>query len=338
MNIFISYRNFEENESIINTTGDYNICYGIKLLCEKYDHFIYISENNFYKHKLQDYNNIVKYYNSEINAIIIIEGLTKRLNYPNKVKQFKYIVDIHGHDINKYCNINLLLPYAYSYNRYNYTPNKEKIYFFPHSIKYNVEFNKNPIHKVLLSGRGRKNIFRYPMRAFMYNQHLQNNNIDYLKPDHSYRTTPDKLEYITSGQKYINKLNKYLCCFTDDLSIYSPYLICKFFEILSSGSLLLASVKNTKIYFKNLGFIDGIHYISMNTENFKEKINYILNNQNREEIDKIRYNGYILANQYHTSEHRAKQLIEIINNTSNVVCYKDGIDLGQYYLVKNNIS
>ena len=57
----------------------------------------------------------------------------------------------------------------------------------------------------------------------------------------------------------------------------------------------------------------------MNTENFKEKINYILNNQNREEIDKIRYNGYILANQYHTSEHRAKQLIEIINNTSNVV-------------------
>ena len=77
MNIFISYRNFEENESIINTTGDYNICYGIKLLCEKYDHFIYISEKNFYKHKLQDYNNIVKYYN------IIIVGSTNLLRQPH---------------------------------------------------------------------------------------------------------------------------------------------------------------------------------------------------------------------------------------------------------------
>jgi len=205
-------------------------------------------------------------------------------------------------------------------------------------VKYNLEFNKNPVNKILVSGRGRKNPNRYPMRVFMYNLSLNDDRIDYFKPDHNYRINIEKYEQVMCGEKYIKKLNQYRVCFSDDAIHYSPYLVCKFFEILSSGALLLASLTYTKTYFLNLGFIDGEHYISISKEDYNEKIQYVLDEKNHEEIDKIRLAGYNLCNKYHTSEHRALQLKEIIEDTDNVKKYTDGIGGTEYYLVNNSLT
>jgi spore maturation protein CgeB len=172
----------------------------------------------------------------------------------------------------------------------------------------------------------------------MYNLHLSDDRIDYLKPDHGYREDIEKCKQSTCGENYIKKLNQYRVCFSDDSTQYSPYLLAKFFEILSSGTLLLASLNYIKPYFSKLGFIDGEHYISISKENYNEKIEYILDETNREEIDRIRLSGYNLCNTYHTSEHRALQLKEIIENTDNVKKYMDGIGGTKYHIVENSLT
>jgi hypothetical protein len=321
------------NNTIINTTGDYNICAGLLLLEKNFDNFRCISDKAFIDNQLHVHANVVKYLNSELNSITVIQSANVPFlcDYPKKVKRYMYIVDVHGWDMNDY-PMNLLLPYAYCYNIYNYNPNSN-LYFFPHCVKYNIEFNKDPINKILVSGRGRKNANRYPMRAFMYDLSLNDDRIDYFKPDHSYREQIEKCKQVTCGENFIKKLNQYRVCFSDDLIHYSPYLVCKFFEILSSGALLLASLTHTKSYFSNLGFIDGEHYISISKEDYSEKIEYIFDEKNREEIDRIRLAGYNWCNTYHTSEHRALQLKEIIENTENIKKYSDGIGDTEYYMV-----
>ena len=63
-----------------------------------------------------------------------------------------------------------------------------------------------------------------------------------------------------------------------------------------------------------------------------------MNSENRELIDKIRFAGYELCNKYHTSEKRALQLKEIIEEKDSVVKYNDGIEDTEYFLVNNNNS
>lgn len=341
MNLVVS--NHYNESHIINVTGDYNITKGI----EK------ISMNNIQNYKIIDFNNYLKkisisfkelcnYINGEINCIISIQGVILHKNLPLDIKIYQFIVDIHGWKeyINlcpKYKNLYLLTPYAYCYNIFNYKLNT-KLYFLPHCVNYSIEFNNNPIKKILISGRGVKNVSRYPMRHKMYQLSIKNNNLEYFKPDHGYRVNVNDVQNTTSGQKFINLLNSYLVCFCDDSIHYSPYIVCKFFEIMTSGALLLASLSNTQKYFENLEFVENEDYILMNENNMMEKINYVLDEKNINEINKIRYNGYIKANKFHNYEFRAKQLNEIILSSEHVKKYNDGICGTEYYLVDNFIN
>ena len=63
----------------------------------------------------------------------------------------------------------------------------------------------------------------------------------------------------------------------------------------------------------NLGFIDGVNYISCTMNNMEEKISYILNPQNRENIDNIRKNAYEFVWKYHTQTERLKYINNIIH-------------------------
>ena len=135
------------------------------------------------------------------------------------------------------------------------------------------------------------------------------------------------------GENYIKLLSNYLICYTDELNDNRPYLVAKFFEIMSSGALLLTTNKITKKYFKNLGFIDGIHYISTTIEDIDKKIEYLLNEKNRKLVDEIRTNGYNEVYKYHTIEHRTKQLDDILNNRmEKFILYDDGIKDTKYYI------
>ena len=335
MNIIVS-RYYEKNKSQINTTGDYNICEGLYSLSKKFENFKCISDIEFMKNELYIYSNAVKYFKSELTSITSIQVDTIGFleSYPNNVKQFKYLVDVHGWNVNNFTRCKLLLPYAYCYNIFDYNP-CDKLYFFPHCTKYTINFNNSPVNKILLSGRGVKNPNRYPMRCFMFKVSLNDNRIDYLRPNHNYRENETNIEKFNCGKNYIKQLNKYKVCFADDSIDYSPYLVCKFFEILSSGALLLASLKYTKTYFENLGFVDGKHYISITENNYNDVINYVLDVKNEKTINQIRLAGYNFCNKYHNCHSRALQLRKIIAHKSNAKIYRDGIRNTEYYIINN---
>ena len=239
---------------------------------------------------------------------------------PPSIKINVLIDDIHQTGDNKIKIINdlakckkIFSTYAYLFkNFYNNTIlNEIPVHFLPHSCRFMIEFNKNPVNKILLSGRLNK--FIYPVRQMMYEKCKSCDYIEYLRPNVKYRIKKDHPKYIY-GERYIKCLNNYIACFTCEAHIGRPYLLKKFFEIPGSGSLLLTINPVTKKYFTELGFIDNTHYISATTSNIEDKIKFILNPENRKTIDEIRMNGYELVKSKHMYYHRADLMDSIIRN------------------------
>lgn len=346
MNLIISCR-FNKELNLYNTTGDYNVTNNLLELTKINNNYKIIGEDIYIEKLAQSFQHLCDHVGGEINNIISIQSIHSVLiqkNLPTNINIYWYIIDLHGWsevfnntNLSSYKNLRFMSPYGYCYNIFNYKL-KQPIYYLPHCVIHKIDFNNNPKNKILISGRGRKNVNRYPMRAKIYSYSLKDKRIEYFKPDHGYRINRiEELKNITCGQNYIKLLNSYRICFADDLIHYSPFIVCKFFEILSSGALLLASLNYTKTYFEKLGFIDGEDYISATSDNLLEKIEYVMDEKNNDLINKIRYNGYIKCNKYHTSKHRALQINEIIKNSDSVVKYTDGIKNTEYYLVNNDI-
>ena len=194
-------------------------------------------------------------------------------------------------------HIYILSYYWYHYSNL-YKINKNNLICFPKFVfqKNILPFNINPQKKVLLSGCMNK---YYPMRNYL--KSLKHPDIDILI--HS-----DNI----FGDDYYIHLNKYICAFSCCATKYTPYIVNKFFEIPAAGCLLLAYDEYVKYGLKEIGFIDGENYISCNKENIIDKINYICNNSNINEVNRIRKNGQELIKNRHTLEHRYDLLVNII--------------------------
>lgn len=197
--------------------------------------------------------------------------------------------------------------YGYQFNRWG-LPNNCNNYFYPHSALQLLETNENPINKVLVSGRLDK---IYPDRLYVANLAKQNNNIELLRCNFGYSVNNN--ENLIFGLKYYDHLNKYLACFVD--TIYTrDYVLAKTFEICASGSLLLCMNEHLIHIYEQLGFIDGVNYMSCTKNNVEEKINYIVNPENRDIIDNIRRKGHELVKEKHNSKYRLKILLDILND------------------------
>lgn len=233
-------------------------------------------------------------------------------------------------------NYNVISTYSYALNLCFKTYNNN--YWIPYMLRYKVNYNKNPINKVLVSGAKsptKSNISIYPNRDIMIEKSKTNNNLIYFRrpyvPKDAILSNNDPF-----GKKYIHLLSSYKVCFTDDLIDDRPYIVAKFFEIMSAGALLLTTNKNTKKYFEKLGFFDGVHYLSTSIEDIDSKIEYVLDDKNRELIDKIRESGYKQVYKYHTIENRTQQLDDILNHRiDNFTLLDDGIKNTKYYLPKS---
>ena len=194
------------------------------------------------------------------------------------------------------------------YPKYNYN-----LHWLPHSIRYNdIEFNENPINKILITGRLNKRV--YPNRQIIYDLSKKYKYIKYLKPNIGYRIKKNDLnDKMIFGRKFMKVISNYLCGFTCDLIESRPYLVAKHFEIMGSGALLLACNVNTKKQFEKLGFEDMKDYISCTPDNMFEKIQFIIDSKNLSLINKIRKNGYLKTIKNHNYEIRTKFLNDIIN-------------------------
>lgn len=265
---------------------------------------------------------IKKYKKLPDNILLFLTKFTflDTIKIPNEIKINIIIDDIHqvGPDKThkilelKKCH-RIFSSYGYIFHSF-FPPDvigNVPVFFLPHTTSHISNFNNAPIARILISGRLRPDV--YPFRQFMYDLSKTNKNLEYLPVNFKYRIKTDKPEYIY-GKKYVDYLNKYLVCFTCEANKDTPYILIKFFEILGSGSLLLAWNPITKKNFEELGFIDNVHYISVTMENIYQKINYVLDPQNRYLINEIRKNGYELLKNNHTIMHRAMFLDKILRD------------------------
>jgi hypothetical protein len=232
----------------------------------------------------------------KIKIIIISDDIhhAKRLSYP-RIPCFNL----------SYVNFNT---YGYQLNRWN-LPNLSNNYFFPHSARWIIDFNTNPINKVLISG-SISDI--YPDRLYL--SKLNNNNLEILKKNKDNNIW---------GENYYKYLNKYVCCFVDTPR---DYILAKVFETCASGSLLLCMNKQLKKIFEQMGFIDYINYISCTREDVEDKINYITDPDNKLTIDIIRKKGQELIKEKHHYLHRYNYLKNIIEDK-----YVDEIKINNEY-------
>ena len=106
---------------------------------------------------------------------------------------------------------------------------------------------------------------------------------------------------------------KYIASFTCYAKPIFPYIVRKFFEIPSTGCLLVANDDFVKKHMKELGFEDNVNYISVTDKNVENKIKYILDPKNKQKIDEIRRNGQKLIVDRHLDVHRVEYITEICN-------------------------
>jgi len=302
-----------DEENIANT-DNHHLFDMLDLLVEKYNFY-------YYEYKLLLEKNaedlLLKKFGKLPNNIIVLKGSSGIKDFKidfSKIKVSFIIVDIHQQGIiRRKRKESLKYVYkvfaTYAYHFYNKFPTLNyKLIWFPHSIRYMINFNDSPINKIFMPGRLNKDI--YPGREKLKQLSKNNNNIIILKPNVNYRINKDNLkDNSLFGEAYYKKLSTYICCFTDDLIPERPYLVAKHFEIMGSGSLLLANNPNTKEHFEKLGYIDGQHYISCTIENIEEKINWILDIKNKNKVDKIRKNGYNLVRSKDTWIHRTADFL-----------------------------
>jgi hypothetical protein len=188
----------------------------------------------------------------------------------------------------------ILLRYENSINKYFPGCN---CYTIPYSIEQNIIplFNKNPINKLLLTGCLSKS---YPRRIRISN--LKNTYpIDILEHP-GYHT----LKHNYTGKLYFNKVNEYIASVSTCGNSQFNYIVAKYFEIPATGALLFAYIEPIIDDLAKYGFIDMVNMIAFNDDNIEQKIEYILDPKNRDEIDKIRLNGYNLILERHTHKTR----------------------------------
>jgi hypothetical protein len=274
----------------------------------------YINEDNILN---TDFNQYMKDNFNNVSVILFWRANTLLINQyqniiNNNIKKFIYLDDLHDSpEIKELKNISdnffhhfdIFSTYAYCLQKFINT--ETKVNWLPHSFNdiFFVDFNKDPIDKLLVSGNIDKQI--YPMRSKVLS--LKNHfPIDYLgHPGYQKRKKHDIV-----GKSFINRLNTYLACFTCCSTEKTPYMLAKFFEIPGSGSLLVAYDHLIKEELKELGFLDMQNYISVNEQNIKSKLEYIF--KNREDIDRIRHNGYNLIHSKHMLSHRGSFINRVI--------------------------
>lgn len=96
----------------------------------------------------------------------------------------------------------------------------------------------------------------------------------------------------------------------------TAYLVNKFWEAMSCGSLLVAVLGRRKDLWESIGFEDGVHYISANLENVSEKVKWALDPSNRSVVDNIRKAGYAAVREGHMPKRRLEQIERMVQRYS----------------------
>ena len=126
-----------------------------------------------------------------------------------------------------------------------------------------------------------------------------------LLPHPGYRRIGENESGVRVGRAYAMELNRAKICLTCDSALH--YTVMKYFEIPACNSLLLAPC-NQEIL--DLGFIPGVHFVSIDEHDFEEKAHYYL--EHEDERKKIALNGMRLVHEKHSTRRRAAEFVEAV--------------------------
>ncbi len=257
---------------------------------------------------------IVKDLNTYSLLLIAYQGLINiPLNLVSSYKMFK-IDDLVSYREEYDRLVNSLIknsdmvisPYAYAFQQFYAHDN---VVLVPYSSAIEgckgfqeIKFNSEPIRKIFVSGSV---AWDRPLRKYV--AELENDNIVKLQhPGYGNRFDDSSTAIVRT--KYFSEVGKYLCGFTDGHSY--KYIHLKNFEIASVGSLLLTD-KVIENEMNELGFVDFETCVFCDAETFLGRIEWILDEENRAIVDRIRLAGMRLVREKHLTRHRAFQINEL---------------------------
>lgn len=194
------------------------------------------------------------------------------------------------------------------HNFYNYYPSQkhDQVFFLPQFANVSIFDNYNAVKKIDLMMLGETSMPKiYPLRKKVL-QHYKADPRFVTRPHPGWRdfTTKQAKEALI-GKNYaqvINKAKLFFAC-----GSVRQVVTFKYFEVPACGTLLMAPALPE---LKEIGLIPGKHFVDINGENFPEKAEYYLKNE--EERKRITEEGYHFIHQNHSAAHRAKQLIRKI--------------------------
>jgi len=197
----------------------------------------------------------------------------------------------------------ILTPYAYVFgNFYPQISRIKHVTWVPHSASpdFMLPYNPHPENAILLSGCLE---YYYPFRQQMKRLHEQGSYAIAYHPHPGYGCDYDYDKDGAIGQGYAAKINNYRVGFTD--STRYRYVVAKYFEIPATGALLLADDAVAR-QLKELGLIEYVHYLPVSCNDLEEKVQYVLDEKNHEELDEIRKRGQKLIWERHKTSDRAR--------------------------------
>ena len=194
---------------------------------------------------------------------------------------------------------------GYAWNRlYPEFAGTKKVVWAPHSASpdFMVPYNPKPENAIFVSGAYGN---YYPLRDRI-RELSQTGAYRIVCHDHpGYYTGYDYDRNEAVGRGYAMKINQYRAAFTDSSKFH--YVLAKYFEIPATGALLVAD-DSVSGPLSQLGFVDNENYIAASAENLEEKIRFVLDERNHEELDHIRRRGQELVWERHRSIDRARQI------------------------------
>jgi hypothetical protein len=182
----------------------------------------------------------------------------------------------------------------------------KKVVWVPHSASpdFLLPYNRCPENSILLSGAISGH---YLLRQQMKALHAQGSHSIAYHPHPGYYTGYDYENNQNVGIGYAKTINRHRAAFAD--SLIFRYVVAKYFEIPATGALLFAD-DAVSGPLRALGFIENRHYLPVSKESLEERVQYVLDERNHEELDEIRRSGQKLVWETHKTVDRARQINE----------------------------
>src|SRR5215831_4718831 len=199
------------------------------------------------------------------------------------------------------CDV-VLTPYAYVFDEfYPELRRCKKVVWTPHAASpdFILPFNHEPEDALLLSGFVGA---LYPLRCRVKQLHEEGCHEIFYHRHPGYSESYDVAGDGRIGPGYAGIIHRFRAGFTDALTF--RYIVAKYFEIPATGALLVAD-DGVSEPLQELGFLGNVHYVPVCADNLEQKIRYVLDENNRIEIDEIRRRGQELVLCRHTTSHRA---------------------------------